>query len=180
MRVSVELFLLDNLLMDYLILRLAAVFASVRLRALPALCAAAAGAVYALLATAYVPTLNTLVPKLLLGLVMALPLGRGRSRRAYLRGLACLYLAAFLSGGWPLRSPCFLAARIAAACSTERFRSASCCWRRRARPGCRGLCAGCLRFIKAGRALCRCASCARIGKCSLLRSLTAGICLPSR
>lgn len=97
MRVSVELFLLDNLLMDYLILRLAAVFACVRLKTLPALGTAAAGALYALLATACAPLLNTLVPKLALGCVMALPLGRGW--RAYGRGLACLYLSAFLTGG---------------------------------------------------------------------------------
>lgn len=100
MRVSAELFFLDNLLMDYLMLRLAAVFCGVRLRTFPALLASAGGAAYALLSMTAMPFLGTPVPKLLLGVAVALPLRF--SGQSLLKAVLCLYLSAFLTGGMML------------------------------------------------------------------------------
>lgn len=97
MRISLEWFLLDNLVMDLLILRLASVFAGARFRLRTALPFAGLGALYAALAISVVPEFNHLLARLLLGACMSIPLMRGR--RSILRAILSLYLAAFLSGG---------------------------------------------------------------------------------
>lgn len=97
MRVSIELFLLDNLLMNLLVLRLGYALEGVRPLFGRMWAAALFGAGMALLSMAYLPVLLTLIPKLALGAVMALPLAE--TPRAYPKALACLYGAACLMGG---------------------------------------------------------------------------------
>ena len=88
MRVSIELFLLDNLLMNLLVLRLGYALEGVRPLFVRMWAAALFGAGMALLSMAYLPVLLTLIPKLALGAVMALPLAE--TPRAYPRHwLAC-------------------------------------------------------------------------------------------
>ncbi|MDO4572933.1 MAG: sigma-E processing peptidase SpoIIGA [Clostridia bacterium] len=97
MTISVELFLLDNMLMNYLVLRLASVLCGKRLRAFVSLPAALLGALYALLSMSAAPILSAILPKLGFGALLALCLSdRGRG---YLRALIALYLSAFLLGG---------------------------------------------------------------------------------
>ncbi len=97
MKVSIELFLIDNVLMDLLILYLTASILSVRPPVWKMLLGAFGGAIYALLSMTAAPFLATLVPKLALGCMMALPLTG--SRKQYIRALVTLYLSAFLTGG---------------------------------------------------------------------------------
>ncbi len=97
MRVSIELFLLDNLMMNLLMLRLAYALEGVRPVSWRMWAAAAFGAVYALLSMSVLPVLAAFLPKLLLGAVMALPLME--TPRTYPKALLCLYLAACLMGG---------------------------------------------------------------------------------
>ncbi len=93
----IELFLLDNMLMDMLICRLAAAMCGRRPHTLRAVWFSVAGAVYA--AFAYTcPRLNSLPCKILLCLIMALALPC-RSVREYLTGLAGMCAAAFIIGG---------------------------------------------------------------------------------
>ena len=74
MELSAELFVLDNLLMDLLMLRLAAAIGALRLRPVAAVLAAFLGAVYALLSMSALPLLAAPVPKLLLCAAASLPL----------------------------------------------------------------------------------------------------------
>ena len=74
MELSAELFVLDNLLMDLLMLRLAAAIGALRLRPVAAVLAAFLGAVYALLSMSALPQLTAPVPKLLLCAAASLPL----------------------------------------------------------------------------------------------------------
>lgn len=97
MRVSIELFLLDNLMMNYLTLRLACVFCNCSAKQWRMLLAAFFGAVYALLSMWKLPILRGLVPKLMLSLLMALPVAE--RLKAYPKALLCLLLAACLMGG---------------------------------------------------------------------------------
>lgn len=73
MELSAELFVLDNLLMDLLMLRLAAAIGALRLRPVAAVLAAFLGAVYALLSMSALPLLTAPVPKLLLCAAASLP-----------------------------------------------------------------------------------------------------------
>lgn len=93
----IELFLLDNILMDMLICRLAAAMCARRLHMLRAVGFSMAGAIYA--AFAYVqPLLNSLPCKIILCLVMAFALPC-KGIREYLCGLAAMCAAAFIIGG---------------------------------------------------------------------------------
>lgn len=93
----IELFLLDNMLMDMLICRLAAVMCGRRLHIPRALVFSGAGSVYAAFAHAF-PRLNSLPCKILLCLVMAFALPC-KGVREYLAGLAGMCAAAFIIGG---------------------------------------------------------------------------------
>lgn len=100
MRISIELFLLDNFMMNWLLLRLACAFLGSKPALWPIGCASAFGAIYALLSLSIWPYLAAFFPKLMLGAVMALPVTE--SWRAYPRALLSLYGAAFLMGGFML------------------------------------------------------------------------------
>ena len=93
----IELFLLDNMLMDMLICRLAAAICGRRLHIQRALAFSAAGAVCAAFAQTE-PRLNTLPCKILLCLIMAFALP-SKGVREYLAGLAGMCAAAFIIGG---------------------------------------------------------------------------------
>lgn len=93
----IELFLLDNILMDMLICRLAAAICARRLHMLRAVLFSLAGAVYG--AFAYtMPPLNSLPCKILLCLAMAFALPC-RGIREYFCGLTAMCAAAFIIGG---------------------------------------------------------------------------------
>lgn len=98
MRISMELFLLDNALMNVFTLGLAAALSGLRPRRFTALLLSAAGAVYALLALSAAPLFLQPVPKLLFGCVLATGLSFA-GWRDYMRGLLALYIAAMLLGG---------------------------------------------------------------------------------
>ena len=93
----IELFLLDNMLMDMLICRLAAAMCGRRLHIQRALAFSAAGAIYAAFAHT-APRLNTLPCKILLSLIMAFALPCNGIRE-YFAGLAGMCAAAFIIGG---------------------------------------------------------------------------------
>lgn len=93
----IELFLLDNMLMDMLICRLAAAICGRRLHIQRALAFSAAGAVCAAFAHTE-PRLNSLPCKILLCLIMAFALP-SKGVREYLAGLAGMCAAAFIIGG---------------------------------------------------------------------------------
>ena len=97
MQLSIELFLLDNLMMNYLMLRLGCVFYGGGVRQWRITLAAALGAVYALLSLTKLPVLRAVLPKLLLCLAMALPLTE--RARTYPKAFLCLLLSACLMGG---------------------------------------------------------------------------------
>ena len=97
MEVSIEGFLLDNLLMNLLMLRLCSALSGLPVRRLAGFGAALLGAIYALLSVAVLPALALPVPKLLLGCVLVLPMVY--HRRDYGRALLFLYLSACLMGG---------------------------------------------------------------------------------
>ena len=97
MELSAELFVLDNLLMDLLMLRLAAAIGALRLRPVAAVLAAFLGAVYALLSMSALPQLTAPVPKLLLCAAASLPLVS--APRDLPRALLSLLAAACLTGG---------------------------------------------------------------------------------
>jgi len=93
----IELFLLDNAVMDMLICRLAAALCSRRFRLGRAAAASAAGAAYAALAFLY-PPLMSLPCKIAAGLGMALALPFG-GWRDYAVGVLATFGAAFMIGG---------------------------------------------------------------------------------
>ena len=88
---------MDNLMMNYLILRLGCVLYGGGVRQWRMLLAASLGAVYALLSLTKLPMLRAFLPKLLLCLAMALPLTE--RARTYPKAFLCLLLAACLMGG---------------------------------------------------------------------------------
>lgn len=94
----IELFLLDNLLMNILILRLAAAARSVRIHFFRMLLASALGAFYAALAVSTAPFLLSWPMKLASGLLMAfaLPVWNWRS---YCQGVIAVLIAAAAIGG---------------------------------------------------------------------------------
>jgi len=98
MLVCIELFLLDNTLMNGLILALSAAVSGFRLRRTAAICCALTGAVYALLAMSCLPLLLHPVFKLTAGLLMALPF-RFHGKYGYLKSLGALFFSAFVIGG---------------------------------------------------------------------------------
>ncbi len=97
MRISIELFLLDNLMMNFLMLRLAYALEGVKPFPWRMWLASALGAIYALLSMTVAPVLAAFLPKMLLGMVMALPLME--TPRQYPKAVLCLYIAACLTGG---------------------------------------------------------------------------------
>lgn len=93
----IELFLLDNALMDWLILRLAAALRGRRLKGWHAALGCTLGAAYALLAV-YWPLAGGLLGKTAFGCVLALAL-TPKNRRDYALSVLCLFGAAFVAGG---------------------------------------------------------------------------------
>ena len=93
----IELFLLDNALMDLLILRLAAAMRGGRLQVGWAVIGCLGGALYALW-VAYWPPAGCLIAKVAFGLLLTLALSP-RDWRDYGLGVLCLFAAAFLAGG---------------------------------------------------------------------------------
>ncbi|MBR5291913.1 MAG: sigma-E processing peptidase SpoIIGA [Clostridia bacterium] len=93
----IELFLLDNMLMDMLICRLAAAMCGRRPHIPKALTFSAAGSVYAAFAHT-VPRLNSLSCKILLCLIMAFALPC-RGIKEYFASLVGMCAAAFIIGG---------------------------------------------------------------------------------
>ena len=98
MRISIEWFLLDNTLMNFCVLSLAAALSGLRLRPPLAAALCALGGVYALVCLAVLPALNTPIPKLLFACVISLGL-QTTSMRAYGRGVFCVLASAALLGG---------------------------------------------------------------------------------
>lgn len=94
----VELFLLDNLLMNLLILRLAAAMLSVRPKRWLSLAVSLAGACYAAVGAGAFPVLLYPPLKLVSGLAMAASLPH-RGMKGYLRSTAALFLSTFIAGG---------------------------------------------------------------------------------
>ncbi len=92
-----ELFVLDNAVMNLLILRAAAAMCSCKTSLWRTLAFSFGGAVYAVFAFSF-PAMGSLLLKLLTGLVMALALPV-KSVRAYLLHALCVFFAAFLTGG---------------------------------------------------------------------------------
>lgn len=93
----IELFLLDNALMDLLILRLAAAMRGTRLYKGRAALGCFTGALYALWAACWPPA-GCLAAKVAFGLLLAMALSP-RGWRDYGLGVLCLFTAAFLVGG---------------------------------------------------------------------------------
>ncbi|MDL2217185.1 sigma-E processing peptidase SpoIIGA [Christensenellaceae bacterium OttesenSCG-928-M15] len=98
MRVSIELFLLDNFIMNAAILCLASAICAVRTRLLWGALLCLFGAVYALLALSLWPVLLALPFRILMGLAISLGL-RFHGAREYVRACACVFLSAMLLGG---------------------------------------------------------------------------------
>ena len=93
----IELFLLDNILMDVLICRLAAAMCGRAVHMPRVLAFSLAGAIYGAFAYLY-PALNSLPCKILLCLIMAFALP-AKGVREYIAGLAGMCAAAFIIGG---------------------------------------------------------------------------------
>lgn len=93
----IELFLLENACMDWLILRLAAALGGSRLQGMRGLCFSMLGAAYALLAF-YWPAAGSPVGKGLFGCFLALALGP-KTKKAYITATLCVFAAAFALGG---------------------------------------------------------------------------------
>lgn len=97
MKISAEWFLLDNLMMNFLVLRLCGAVRGVRTALWRLLAASLFGAGYAMLAVSKAPVLNALLPKLGLSLLMAAAVTE--APRAFGKALLCLLLSACLMGG---------------------------------------------------------------------------------
>lgn len=93
----IELFLLDNALMDWLILRLAAALHGRRLAGWPAVLGCTLGSLYALLAVYWHPA-GGLLGKAAFGCALALAL-MPKGWKDYALGVLCLFGAAFVVGG---------------------------------------------------------------------------------
>lgn len=98
MRICIELFLLDNTLMNALVLLLASAFTGFRMHRLPAFLSALGGAVYALIALWFLPMLLHPFFKIVVGLVMVFAL-RFTGKYGYLKASGAVSLAALLMGG---------------------------------------------------------------------------------
>ena len=96
----IEVFLLDNMLMDWLILRLAAALGGYPLAPARTIAGSLGGALYALGAVFW-PLAGGLVGKVAAGCLLALALSP-RSWRDYGMCLLCLFAAAFVAGGFAL------------------------------------------------------------------------------
>lgn len=94
----IELFLLDNILMNLLILRIASVLLSKRVRLLRMSLFAVAAAAYAAAAVGAFPVLLKLPLKIAAGLAMALFMPF-RSFREYIKSFLALLLATLIAGG---------------------------------------------------------------------------------
>lgn len=97
MQISVEWFLVDNLLMNWLIMRLASALCGLPLRKYLGFIIALLGAVCALISVVWLPSFSLPMPKLLLGCMMAIPLMHHRND--VIRAVLFLYLSACLIGG---------------------------------------------------------------------------------
>lgn len=97
MRVSIEWFLLDNLVMNYLVFALAGTLLGTRVRFGRSLLCSLFGSAYALLSLSVLPVLQSLWCKAILMALFALPLYY--AKRSYLWSLACVFISAFLMGG---------------------------------------------------------------------------------
>lgn len=95
MKITIELFLLDNALMNVCVYRLAAVWMGVRIKTAPTAFVSLLGAVYALISLFFVPALSAPYWKLPLFLCLSLPLYRSGP----LRAAPYLLLSAALVGG---------------------------------------------------------------------------------
>ena len=93
-----ELFLLDNLLMNLLVLRLACAFCARPCVYMRILAMAAAGALYALL-TLNISFAGHWVWRLLCAGVMALGIPNGRSPKSFFYAWLCVLLSAWMLGG---------------------------------------------------------------------------------
>ena len=93
----IELFLLDNALMDWLILRLAAAFRGCKLHRGRATLLCILGALYALWVACWPPA-GSLAGKIAFGCLMTWPLGP-RGKRAMALSALCVFAAAFSVGG---------------------------------------------------------------------------------
>ena len=98
MRISIEFFLLDNALMNFATLALAAALSGLRLRKFLAIALCGLGAVFALLALWIWPVLLTVTPKLVFAGILALGFHID-GWQGYLRGYLCILLCAILLGG---------------------------------------------------------------------------------
>lgn len=97
MRISIEWFLLDNTVMNYLVFALSAALCGARIRLWRILVYSLFGAVYALLSLSALPILQSFWCKCILFALFALPLFR--SGRGYLLSVLCVFVSAFLIGG---------------------------------------------------------------------------------
>ena len=96
-RVYIELFLLDNIVMNCLMLRIAGAICSVRIPLGRMLLFAFAGAFLAWLALCF-PVLTSLPAKLISGLLFALAVPF-RGKRGYIFAAGAVFMSAFLTGG---------------------------------------------------------------------------------
>jgi hypothetical protein len=94
----IELFLMDNTLMNLLILRLASALRAKPARPLVTLIVSVAGAVYAALSVSSFPVLSILPFRILLGFLMTFGMPFS-GLRDYAKNAAALFAAAFLTGG---------------------------------------------------------------------------------
>ena len=94
----IELFLLDNALMNSLILRTAAAMLSRRLPCWRMIAASVLGAIYAALSVGTVPLLMSLPMKLVLGLLMALAIPF-KTAKEYMFSALALFVSTFAVGG---------------------------------------------------------------------------------
>ena len=97
MKISIELFLLDNTLMNYSIFALASVLTGKRLRIGATMLFALAGAVYAFLSMFVLPFLAWTPLKLLFFAALAIPLCERKT--SVCKTLLAVLLSAFLLGG---------------------------------------------------------------------------------
>lgn len=98
MRISIEWFLIDNWLMNYVTLLLASAFSGLRLRYVLSLALALFAAIYALIALSAFNILLYAPFRILVGLFLALSL-RFFNWREYIRAAVCVLLSAAVIGG---------------------------------------------------------------------------------
>lgn len=94
----IELFMLDNLLMNLLILRLSAAMLSVKLKPVRSSIGAFFGACYAAVGAGFLPVLLSPWLKAVMGFIMALTLPF-EGKKGYFHSVIALFLATFVVGG---------------------------------------------------------------------------------